>query len=51
MEIALSVLSTVGGLWGLFFQGAPTFGWVGIIIWVAFAVAWIYFYFKRPAQA
>ena len=51
MEIALTVLSTVGGLWGLLFRGAPTFGWVGIVIWAAFAVAWIYFYFKRPAQA
>ena len=51
MEIALTVLSTVGGLWGLLFRSAPTFGWVGIVIWVAFAVAWNYFYFKRPAQA
>lgn len=51
MEIALTVLSTVGGLWGLLFRRAPTFGWVAIVIWVAFAVAWIYFYFKRPAQA
>ena len=51
MEIALTVLSTVGGLWGLLFRGAPPFGWVGIVIWVVFAVAWIYFYFKRPTQA
>jgi hypothetical protein len=51
MEIALTVLSTVGGLWGLIFRGAPPFGWVGIVIWVVFAVAWIYFYFKRPTQA
>ena len=51
MEIALTVLSTIGGLWGLLFRGAPAFGWVSVLIWVAFAVAWIYFYVNRPAQA
>ena len=51
MEIGLTVLSTVGGLWGLLFRGAPTFGWVAVVLWVAFAAAWIYFYVKRPAQA
>lgn len=51
MEIALTVLSTVGGLWGLLFRGAPAFGWVSVLIWVVFAVAWIYFYVNRPAQA
>lgn len=51
MEIALTVLSTVGGLWGLLFRGAPAFGWVSVVIWVVFAVAWIYFYVNRPAQA
>jgi hypothetical protein len=51
MEIALTVLSTVGGLWGLLFRGAPVFGWVSVLIWVVFAVAWIYFYVNRPAQA
>jgi hypothetical protein len=50
-EIALTVLSTVGGLWGLLFRRAPAFGWVSVIIWVVFAVAWIYFYVDRPAQA
>lgn len=50
MEIALTVLSTVGGLWGLLFRHAPAFAWVAVIIWVAFAAAWIFFYFKRPAQ-
>ena len=43
--------STIGGLWGLLFRGAPAFGWVSVLIWVAFAVAWIYFYVNRPAQA
>jgi hypothetical protein len=51
MEIALTVLSTVGGLWGLLFRGAPAFGWVSVLIWVVFAVAWIYFYVNRPAKA
>jgi hypothetical protein len=51
MEIAFTVLSTVGALWGLLFRGAPAFGWVAVVIWVAFAVAWIYFYLRRPAQA
>ena len=51
MEIALTVLSTVGGLWGLLFRGAPAFGWVSVVIWVVFAVAWIYLYVNRPAQA
>ena len=51
MEIALTVLSTIGGLWGLLFRGAPVFGWVSVLIWVVFAVAWIYFYVNRPAEA
>jgi hypothetical protein len=51
MEIALTVLSTVGGLWGLLFRSAPVFGWVSVLIWVVFALAWIYFYVKRPAQS
>lgn len=50
MEIALTALSTVGGLWGLLFRSAPAFAWVAVVIWVAFAMAWIYFYLKRPAQ-
>ncbi len=41
----------VGGLWGLLFRGAPAFGWVSVFIWMVFAVAWIYFYVNRPAQA
>jgi hypothetical protein len=51
MEIALTVLSTAGGLWGLLFRGAPVFGWGSVLIWVVFAVAWIYFYVNRPAEA
>ena len=51
MEIALTVLSTVAGLWNLLFRLAPAFGWVSIVIWVVFAAAWIYFYLNRPAQS
>jgi hypothetical protein len=50
MEIALTVLSTVGGLWGLLFRHAPAFAWAVVVIWVAFAVAWIFSYLKQPAQ-
>ena len=50
MEIAFTVLSTVGALWGLLFRNAPAFGWVAVVIWVAFAVVWVYFYLRRPAQ-
>jgi hypothetical protein len=50
MEIALTALSTVGGLWALLFRNAPAFAWVSVVIWVAFAVAWMYFYPRRPAQ-
>jgi len=50
MEIAFTVLSTVGGLWVALFSAGPLFTWVAIVIWVAFAVAWIYFYLKQPAQ-
>jgi hypothetical protein len=43
MEITLTVLSAVGELWGLLFRYTPAFAWVAVVIWVAFAVAWIYF--------
>jgi hypothetical protein len=50
MEITLTVLSTVGELWGLLFRNTPSFAWVAVMIWVAFAVAWIYFYRRQSAQ-
>jgi hypothetical protein len=50
MEIAFTVLSIVGGLWAVLFRAAPVFTWVAIVVWIAFAAAWIYFYLKRPAQ-
>jgi len=49
MQIALPVLSALGGLYEALFAGAPSFVWVAIAIFVVFAVAWIYFY--RQAQA
>ena len=51
MEIGLTVLSTIGGLWGLLFRGAPTISLIPLVLYVAFAAAWIYCYVKRPAQA
>jgi len=48
MGIALAVLSTLGGLYELLLAGAPAFTSVAIVIFVVFAVAWIYFY--REAQ-
>jgi lysophospholipase L1-like esterase len=50
MQITLSVLSIVGELWGLLFRNTPAFAWLAVVIWVAFAVAWIYFYLRQSAQ-
>jgi hypothetical protein len=49
MEITLTVLSAIGELWGLLFRYTPAFAWVAVVIWVAFAVAWIYFYRRQSA--
>ena len=51
MEIVLTVLSAVGELWGLLFRYTPAFAWVAVVVWAAFAAAWIYFYLRRPAQS
>ena len=51
MEIAFAGLGALAGLYGVLFVHAPAFAWVVTVIMAAFAVAWIYFYFKRPAQA
>lgn len=50
MEIALTALSILGGLWGFFLRGAPAFAGIAVLIWIAFAAAWIYFYRKHLAQ-
>ena len=49
MEIAFTVLGAVAGLYGFFVKSAPAFIWVSIVIWVAFAAAWIYFYRRAKA--
>jgi hypothetical protein len=49
MEIAFTVLGAVAGLYGFFVKGAPVLIWVAIVIWVAFAAAWIYFYSRARA--
>lgn len=51
MEIALIVLSTIGGLWAVLFRAAPAFTWVAIVIGVVFAALWICFYIRVPAQS
>jgi hypothetical protein len=50
MEIAFTVLSTVGGLWALLFRHGPAFLWVGIVLWVAFAIAWIVCYARATSR-
>ena len=49
MEIAFTVLGAVAGLYGFFVKSAPAFIWVSIVIWAAFAAAWIYFYRRAKA--
>ena len=48
MEIGFTVLGTLAALYEVLFAGGPSFLWIGIVIFVPFAVAWIYFY--RQAQ-
>ena len=49
MEAAFTVLGVVAGLYGFFVKGAPAVIWVAIVIWVAFAAAWIYFFSRAKA--
>ena len=49
MEIAFTLLGAVAGLYGFFVRNAPAVIWVAIVIWVAFAAAWIYFYSRAKA--
>lgn len=51
MEIAYTVLGTLAGLYGVFFDEAPNTTWIFIVIFVLFAIAWIYFYSKAPKEA
>ena len=49
METVFTVLGAVAGLYGFFVKSAPAFIWVSIVIWAAFAAAWIYFYRRATA--
>lgn len=47
MEIVWTLLATLVMLWGLFFAGAPLFGWVTVVIMGGFAIAYIVFYLRE----
>ena len=49
METVFTVLGAVAGLYGFFAKSAPAIIWVAIVIFVAFAAAWIYFYSRAKA--
>jgi hypothetical protein len=49
MEIAFTVLATLAGLYYVIFATAPVFIWVPIALWIVFAVAWSYFYWREEA--
>jgi hypothetical protein len=51
MEIAFTVLSTVAGLWAVLFRNGPALLWLGIVLWLAFAIAFGSFYAKAPSRA
>ena len=51
MEIVLTVLAALGGLYEVLFAEAPTSIWVPIVIYAVFAVAWIYFYRQAKSSA
>ena len=43
MEIVVTVLGGLAGLYSALFPGAPLFIWVSVVIYWCFAAAWIYF--------
>ena len=49
MEIVLTVLGGLIGLYSALFAGAPLFIWVSTVIYLGFAAAWIYFYLQAKA--
>ena len=49
MEIVLTVLGGLIGLYSALFAGAPLFIWVSIVIYLGFAAAWSYFYLQAKA--
>ena len=50
-EMAYTVLGSAAMLYSLFFAGAAPFTWVPLVTFVAFGVAWIYFYWKLHGVA
>jgi hypothetical protein len=49
MEIVVTVLGGLIGLYAALLAGAPQFIWVSVVLYLGFAVAWVYFY--RQAQS
>lgn len=49
MEIAFTVLAAVIGLYYAIFAAAPAFIWLPIVLWIVFAVAWIYYFWRENA--
>ncbi len=47
MEIAWTILGTLVTVWSLLSAGLPVMGWMNPIILAAFAVAFVYFYFRK----
>lgn len=50
LEVALTSLGAVTGLYEIFVGGAPTFMWAPAILLAVFAVAYIYFYRQATTQ-
>lgn len=51
LEVALTSLGALTGLYEILVGGAPTFMWAPTILLAIFAVAYIYFYRQATAQA
>lgn len=49
MEIAFTVLAALIGLYYAVFAMAPSFIWIPIALWVVFAIAWIYFFWREES--
>jgi hypothetical protein len=49
MEIVVTVLGGLAGLYSALLAGAPLFIWVSVVIYLGFSAAWIYFYQQAKA--
>jgi uncharacterized protein YjeT (DUF2065 family) len=47
LEIIWTTLATFVMLWGMIFEGLPSFGWVNTVIFAAFALAFSVLYTKQ----